>query len=65
MSSDKDERPPAAGGMFGKVFASVKGAPKRSAGSSVVVCPSCGAPRQVAAETHCPYCDEPYFGEKR
>ena len=65
MSSDKDEKAAPVGGMFGNVFASVKGAPKRSAGTSVVVCPSCGAPRQVAAETHCPYCDEPYFPEPR
>ena len=56
---------PAPGGRLGQVFASVKGAPQRKAGRSVVVCPSCGAPREVAAETRCAYCDAPYFPESR
>jgi len=52
---------PASGGMFGQVFASVKAAPAPNAGASVVACPSCGAPRQVAAQTRCAWCDQPLF----
>ncbi|GEM_PF-4048282 len=47
--------------MFGQVFASVKAAPAPNAGASVVACPSCGAPRQVAAQTRCAWCDQPLF----